>query len=275
MQDSLPKIAIVATLSVAAMSYYFFRSSPRVKRRFSKLPFTTQLMSHRGGAFEFVENTLPGFKYSAKLGVDILELDVHLTKDGEVVVFHDNNLGRLCGEEYKTKKVGDYEYAELPKLKVPESLSGLLHVTNDPDSTRMPKLSELFDACPTSSFQIDVKSGPEELIVKVGKMILERKLDKHVVWYLLLIQGLIPPISTQNDHQTLRNQNPRLLSNNASIICPTYVRSRLCTHHAHLRISTDYAQYVVFNASWFHQAHELKRRFRDCLWRKRRWINRY
>lgn len=36
-------------------------------------------------------------KSSSELGVDVFELDCHLTKDGQVVVAHDNNLNRLCG----------------------------------------------------------------------------------------------------------------------------------------------------------------------------------
>lgn len=34
---------------------------------------------------------------SFELGVDMFELDCHITKDGKVVVAHDNNLNRLCG----------------------------------------------------------------------------------------------------------------------------------------------------------------------------------
>lgn len=36
---------------------------------------------------------------SSDIGVDVFELDCHMTKDGKVVVAHDNNLSRLCGVE--------------------------------------------------------------------------------------------------------------------------------------------------------------------------------
>jgi glycerophosphoryl diester phosphodiesterase len=48
------------------------------------------------------------------LGMNLLELDVHLTKDGEVVVFHDNDLKRSCGVAYKDQRISDYNYADLP-----------------------------------------------------------------------------------------------------------------------------------------------------------------
>jgi glycerophosphoryl diester phosphodiesterase len=45
--------------------------------------------AHRGGAGLWPENSLLAFENALKLGVDGLECDVHLTRDGEVVVLHD------------------------------------------------------------------------------------------------------------------------------------------------------------------------------------------
>ena len=55
------------------------------------------LVAHRGGARLAPENTLPAFDLAARLGADAFELDVHLTADGEVVVFHDDETSRLTG----------------------------------------------------------------------------------------------------------------------------------------------------------------------------------
>ena len=43
-----------------------------------------------------------------------MECDVHLSKDGEVVVAHDGNLERMCGADYAGKKVSDYNFRDLP-----------------------------------------------------------------------------------------------------------------------------------------------------------------
>jgi len=51
-------------------------------------------ISHRGGCFEAPENTIAAFRNAIKAGTEMLELDVHLTKDKEVVVFHDESLYR-------------------------------------------------------------------------------------------------------------------------------------------------------------------------------------
>lgn len=57
------------------------------------------LMAHRGGARVWPENTLPAFDGAARLGADAIELDVRLTADGEVVVFHDESTERVAGEQ--------------------------------------------------------------------------------------------------------------------------------------------------------------------------------
>jgi glycerophosphoryl diester phosphodiesterase len=54
----------------------------------------TRLAAHRGGARLWPENSLRAFRESLALGVDLLELDVHLTADGQVVVIHDATLDR-------------------------------------------------------------------------------------------------------------------------------------------------------------------------------------
>lgn len=53
---------------------------------------TLELVAHRGGAALAPENTLAAFENAVSLGVAAVEMDVHLTQDGEVVVFHDNIL---------------------------------------------------------------------------------------------------------------------------------------------------------------------------------------
>ena len=68
-------------------------------------------ISHRGVAGEFYENTLKAFKGAKEIGTQMLELDVHLTKDNVVVVSHDGSLLR-------------YEFKSYPKAGSPTYLDG-------------------------------------------------------------------------------------------------------------------------------------------------------
>lgn len=61
------------------------------------MPPLFDLQGHRGARGLKPENTLPGFEVAFDLGVTTVETDLHLTRDGEVVVFHDDVIsGRLC-----------------------------------------------------------------------------------------------------------------------------------------------------------------------------------
>ncbi len=72
------------------------------------------LVAHRGLHCEVLENSLESFKEAEKRGIPV-ELDVHLTKDGEVIVFHDNDLWRLAGID---KKISSFTAEEIRRLKV-------------------------------------------------------------------------------------------------------------------------------------------------------------
>jgi glycerophosphoryl diester phosphodiesterase len=72
-------------------------------------------IAHRGASFEAPENTLLAFARALALGVDGIELDVQVTRDGIPVVFHDSTLTRLTGT---SGRLADKTWAELQKLRV-------------------------------------------------------------------------------------------------------------------------------------------------------------
>lgn len=57
----------------------------------------TKIYAHRGFSEKYPENTLLAFRKAAEIGAEGIEFDVHLTKDGEVVVMHDENAARTTG----------------------------------------------------------------------------------------------------------------------------------------------------------------------------------
>lgn len=75
-----------------------------------------KIWAHRGCSIQYPENTIPAFIAAAKIpGITGIELDVQFTKDKQVVVFHDENVGRVTNGN---KNVCEYTLKELKELKV-------------------------------------------------------------------------------------------------------------------------------------------------------------
>ncbi|WP_087973785.1 glycerophosphodiester phosphodiesterase [Oceanobacillus rekensis] len=86
----------------------------------------TKVYGHRGSMGDYPENTLLGFHEAIRQGVDGIELDVHMTKDGEIVVIHDETLDRttdgtgfikdLTLNEIKQYSAGGNKYEHFSKF---------------------------------------------------------------------------------------------------------------------------------------------------------------
>lgn len=74
-----------------------------------------QIIAHRGYSGVAPENTMAAFERAIDIKADYIELDVQLTKDDVLVVFHDTELDRITGQ---AGEVGDYTYEELTALDV-------------------------------------------------------------------------------------------------------------------------------------------------------------
>lgn len=73
------------------------------------------IIGHRGAKGIAPENSLSGFKKAVELGIDGIELDVHLTKDGKLIVIHDIDLKRLTGLRIPIKQL---TFKELKKYDI-------------------------------------------------------------------------------------------------------------------------------------------------------------
>ena len=71
--------------------------------------------AHRGGASEAPENTMPAFERAVELGYRYLETDVHVTADGVVVAFHDDDLARTCG---RPGRISELPWREVATARV-------------------------------------------------------------------------------------------------------------------------------------------------------------
>ncbi|XP_003698743.1 lysophospholipase D GDPD1 isoform X1 [Apis florea] len=156
---------------------------PTLLHKKKQVKFMCHHISHRGGAGEGYENTMHAFKRAVAVGTEMLELDCHLTKDGQVVVSHDHNLLRSTGTN---KSISEMNYRDLPLLKP------RLPIDFDPDveyvgtekeeDRRFALLKEVFEAFPNIPINIDIKVNNDELITKVSNLIKEYNREEYTVW---------------------------------------------------------------------------------------------
>ena len=110
-----------------------------------------KIYAHRGASAYAPENTLPAFQAAMEQGADGIELDVHLSRDGELVVIHDEELDRTTNG---TGLVKDHTLAELKKLCADNGMSGYGDV-------RIPTLQEVLELVKPSGMlvNIELKTG--------------------------------------------------------------------------------------------------------------------
>jgi glycerophosphoryl diester phosphodiesterase len=88
-------------------------------------PSRPRIVAHRGASHAQPENTLAAFRAAWAVGVEAVELDVHVAQDGGVVVIHDDSTKRTFGVD---RKVIDQTTAELTALGVPTLADALATV---------------------------------------------------------------------------------------------------------------------------------------------------
>ena len=110
-------LATIGCIAAAATAVPVFLLAPGFATKEKKAPFLRRNFAHRGlhsRDLTVPENSLKAFELAAAAGYGI-ELDVQLSRDGQVVVFHDAELERVCGVK---GKVEDLTFEELQELRL-------------------------------------------------------------------------------------------------------------------------------------------------------------
>lgn len=138
------------------------------------------VFAHRGGGGLYPENTLGAFEYSARMGADVLELDLHSTSDGKLVVIHDRTVDRT------TDGRGQVNAMTLEAVK---KLDAGFPFTSDGGQTfpfrgrgiTVPTLEEIFDALPEMTFNIEPKQAEPSIVKPLCEIIRGRKMTEKVI----------------------------------------------------------------------------------------------
>lgn len=111
---------------------------------------------HRGLGIYGIENTMKAFKMAIELGVDMLETDIHMTKDGHLILMHDESVNRTTDGEGLIKDL------TLEQIK---ALDATVNKTIDTPSEHPPTLSDfldLMDKHPGMLLNLELKDYPDK-----------------------------------------------------------------------------------------------------------------
>ncbi len=138
------------------------------------------VIAHRGGRGLWPESTIFAFQRALDLGVDVLEMDVHVSADGEVVVIHDPEVGRT------TQGKGLVHELSLQQI---QELDAGYNWTNDGRASfpfrgkgiRIPSLGQVFQSLPEAMFNIEIKPATDEAASSLCRIIREYGRENDVL----------------------------------------------------------------------------------------------
>ncbi len=162
---------------------------------------TPRLFAHRGASGEAPENTLVAFERAAALGVVYIELDVHLSRDGQVVVIHDETLERTTNGH---GLVREHSLAEL------QGLDAGHHFTPDAGKTfpfrgqgvTISLLADVLRRFPRVRFTVEIKQKEPPIEERVIAVVRECNMADTVVLasehdaVVARVRSLAPDIAT-------------------------------------------------------------------------------
>ncbi|MDY0287442.1 MAG: glycerophosphodiester phosphodiesterase [Sphaerochaeta sp.] len=173
------------------------------KSFFDPLP---RVVAHRGDSAHFPENTLEAFLSAYRMGVDVIETDVHLSRDGVLVIWHDETLDR------NTNGTGRIEDHSLEELKLFDA--GYTFTTDGGvtfpfrgKGVQLCTLDEALKACPAQRFNVDLKTWGEPIVDAFIKVLEENQAKRRVLGASFHLFNL----------KLLRKKEPRIMTSLSSL----------------------------------------------------------
>jgi len=128
------------------------------------------VLAHRGDSSCFPENTMPAFESAAAMDVDVIETDVHLTTDGEVVIWHDDSLERMTGD---SRKICEMEWSEIKVVNAASGFTldgGKTYPYQDTPLSPV-RLKDVLRRFPHVKFNVDLKDKNKKLAERYGEVL--------------------------------------------------------------------------------------------------------
>lgn len=218
-------IAVVAAVSCLFYLYCIKPGRSRVKRM---KPYEETLIAHRG-LFEkhsdHPENSLSAFRRAVEQGFGV-ELDIQMSSDGYMMVFHDRSLERMCGDP---RRLTQCTYEELRRLRL------------DHSDEKIPTLDEVLDVIDRKVPMI-VEIKPEGKCIQTTQRVAERMDRYQGLWCMESFHPMAVRWMKRNRPDVIRGQ---LASNflKMSIPCPYVLRFILTNMMCNCLARPDFIAY--------------------------------
>lgn len=178
-------ITLVFALGMAVYFVFAFLSKPMPPHPFFRADDATPLViAHQGGDGERPSNTMVAFQHAVDIGVDILEMDIHSTADGVLVVIHDDTIDRTTDG---SGRVNDFTFEELQQFDAAYNWPTLAEESDRTDrpyrgqGITIPALDEVLTAFPQMRMVIEIKQVEPPIHQDLCDMLREYNLQEQVV----------------------------------------------------------------------------------------------
>ena len=172
-----------------------------------------RVMAHRGASAGYPENTLPAFRAAVETRADYIELDVHCTRDAEVVVVHDAELSRVASDD---RSVSEMTMAEL------ETVDAAFNFSPDGNGwpfrgrgIRVPTLTEVLKTWPALRFVVEFKPRDPAIADATLEVVRRTGMERRV----LFASEHLPPIAR------VRALAPQLPTNLAAVEIAAFMQA--------------------------------------------------
>ncbi len=188
-------------------------------------------VAHRGASGYAPENTQSAFQKGLELGADFLECDVHLSKDGELIIMHDEKVDRTTNS---TGFVKDFTLAELKELDAGETFD----------------ITFIGEKIITLDELLDEFYGEIGLLIEIKKSNLYPGIEEKVVALLEEYNDLSSIIVQSFDVESMRKVHSLLPELQIAILIkPSTLLPSLKT----IKDLTSFATYINFNVSYLNK----------------------
>ncbi len=181
MQKSARILLALAGLGLLLFSAFVIRARPVAEHPFTAAPNGGPLViAHQGGEELRPSNTMMAFANAVALDVDVLEMDTHATRDGVIVIMHDDTVDRTTDGSGAIKEMTFAEIHELDAGYYWTDDHGQTYPYRGQD-IRVPALEEVFQSYPGMLMNIEIKQAVPSIVAPLCQLLRQYAMTDKVL----------------------------------------------------------------------------------------------